>query len=290
MVVKKRGLGKGLSALIPDEPQLNLFEDDLNKGPVVELDISAIESNKDQPRKEFERESLEELRDSIKQYGVIQPIVVRKKDDKYEIIAGERRWRAAKEAKLDKIPCIIKDVDDKQALKLALIENIQRQNLNSIEEAYAYKTLIDEYDLTQEDVALAVGKSRSYIANTLRLLNLDEEILGYVAEGKITPGHGKALLGIKNKKDRLKLAKQIVDDNLNVRETERLASKTKVSRQIKEKENKDPYIKEIEDDLMRALGTKVTLTTRKKGGKIEIEFYSDDDLQRILEVITDEKL
>lgn len=288
MATKKRGLGKGLSALIPEQSQISLFEDDLDKGPVVELDITSIESNKEQPRKTFEKEALEELTNSIKQYGVLQPIVVRKKGEKYEIIAGERRWRAAKEAKLDKIPCIIKEVDDKESLKLALIENIQRENLNPIEEAYAYKTLIDEYSLTQEEVAQALGKSRSYISNTLRLLNLDEEIIQYIHEGKITSGHGKALLGINDRKERLKLAKAIVEGNLNVRETEKIVSKSKNKKATRRKTTKDPFVVQIEETLMRALGTKVNLITKKNGGKIEIEFYSNEDLQRIVEVIADE--
>lgn len=288
MATKKRGLGKGLSALIPEQSQISLFEDDLDKGPVVELDITSIESNKEQPRKTFEKEALEELTNSIKQYGVLQPIVVRKKREKYEIIAGERRWRAAKEAKLDKIPCIIKEVDDKESLKLALIENIQRENLNPIEEAYAYKTLIDEYSLTQEEVAQALGKSRSYISNTLRLLNLDEEIIEYIHEGKITSGHAKALLGVKDKEERLKLAKAIVEGNLNVRETEKIVSKSKNKKATRRKTTKDPFVVQIEETLMRALGTKVNLITKKNGGKIEIEFYSNEDLQRIVEVIADE--
>lgn len=287
MVSKKRGLGRGLSALIPEETMVYQSEENLNKGPVVELDISNIESNEDQPRKEFEKEALVELRNSIRQYGIIQPIVVRKKNDKYEIIAGERRWRAAKEANLKKVPCIIKEVDDKQALKLALIENIQRENLNPIEEAHAYKSLLDNYSLTQEEIALAVGKSRSYIANTLRLLNLDNEIMDYVQQGKISSGHGKALLGIRDKKRRLNTAKEIVENKLNVRETERLVSKTKSKKNNRKKVAKDPFVNEIEENLMRALGTKVTLTAKKSGGKIEIEYYTEEDLQRILEVIAD---
>lgn len=288
MAVKKRGLGKGLSALIPEESQISLFEEDSNKSPVVEIDISSIETNKEQPRKTFEKESLEELKNSIMQYGVLQPIVVRKKGDKYEIIAGERRWRAAKEAKLEKIPCIIKEADDKESLKLALIENIQREDLNPIEEARSYKILIEEYELTQEEVAQALGKSRSYIANTLRLLNLEKEIIDYIYQGKITSGHAKALLGVKDKEERLNLAKAIVENQLNVRETERMASKSKKKKSNTKKPDKNPFIAQIEESLMRALGTKVTLIAKRNGGKIEIEYYSDEDLQRIVEVITDE--
>jgi len=290
MAVKKRGLGKGLSALIPEESQISIFEEDSNRSPIVELDISSIETNKEQPRKTFEKESLDELKNSIMQYGVLQPIVVRKKGNKYEIIAGERRWRAAKEANLDKIPCIIKEVDDKESLKLALIENIQREDLNPIEEARSYRTLIEDYGLTQEEVAQALGKSRSYIANTLRLLNLDGEIIDYIYEGKLTSGHAKALLGVKDKEERLNLAKSIVENQLNVRETEKLASQSKKKKSRTKKIEKDPFIVQIEENLMRILGTKVNLISKRNGGKIEIEYYSDEDLQRIVEVIMDEHL
>jgi len=289
MASRKRGLGRGLLALIPDESEGYIFDEDAKKEKIVEIDVNLVVSNKDQPRKEFEKESLEELRDSIKKYGIIQPIVVRKISGKYEIIAGERRWRAAKEANLDKVPCIIKEVDDMEAIKIALIENIQRQDLNPIEEANAFKALMDNFSLTQEEVAEAVGKSRSYIANTIRLLNLDKEILDYVSQGKISAGHGKALLSVKNKKERLDIAKAIVDKNLNVRDTEKLVSRSK-SKKIKEKvSQKDPFVEEVEEKLMSALGTKVNLIPGKKGGRIEIEFYNDEDLQRIVEIIANEQ-
>lgn len=285
MSSKKRGLGRGLSALIPDNIEADLLNTEESKEQVVELDINLIVPNKNQPRKEFEKVSLEELKNSIQQYGIIQPIVVRKVEDKYEIIAGERRWRAAREASFDKIPCIIKEVDEKEAIKLAIIENIQREDLNPIEEANAFKSLMNTYNLKQEEVAEAVGKSRSYVANSLRLLNLDEEIQDYISEGKISTGHAKALLGVRNKKDRLSIAKTIIDKKLNVRETEKLVSKSKRKKTGKSTVEKDPFIKEIEERLMSTLGTKVTLISSKKGGKIEIEFYNEEDLQRILEVI-----
>lgn len=285
MASKKRGLGRGLSALIPDNIEADLLNTEEGKEQVVELDINLIVPNKNQPRKEFEKVSLEELKNSIQQYGIIQPIVVRKVEDKYEIIAGERRWRAAREASFDKIPCIIKEVDEKEAIKLAIIENIQREDLNPIEEANAFKSLMNTYNLKQEEVAEAVGKSRSYVANSLRLLNLDEEIQDYISEGKISTGHAKALLGVRNKKDRLSIAKTIIDKKLNVRETEKLVSKSKRKKTGKSTVEKDPFIKEIEERLMSTLGTKVTLISSKKGGKIEIEFYNEEDLQRILEVI-----
>ena len=285
MVAKRRGLGKGLAALIPDEPIADLFDENMNKKSIFNIELSLIKPNENQPRQEFEENSLEELKNSIKQYGVIQPIVVRKKEEKYEIIAGERRWRAAKAAKLEEIPCIIKDVNDKQAMKLALIENIQRENLNPIEEAHAFKELMKDYKLTQEELADEIGKSRSYIANIIRLLNLDEEIVDYIAEGKITSGHGRALLGIKNKEERLKIADSIVNNKINVRETEKMVKDVNKKKSKPMKIERDPFILEIEEKLIRTLGTKVKLSAKRDGGKIEIEFYSDEDLERILEIV-----
>lgn len=288
MATKKRGLGKGLAALLPDEPISDLLEEELDKESITNIDINLIEPNKDQPRRQFEKESLQELKESIEQFGIIQPIIVRKKEDKYEIIAGERRWRAAKAAKLESIPCIIRKTDDKEAMKLALIENIQRQDLNPIEEAMAYKSLIEEYKLTQEDLAKTIGKSRSYIANTVRLLNLDKEIIENIQEGKLTAGHGRALLSIPNKKERLKTANAIINDKINVRDVENIAKKSKGKKsKTKAKATKDPFIIDIEEKLMRTLGTKVNLISKQNGGKIEIEFYSDEDLERIIEVISE---
>ncbi|MBZ2175689.1 ParB/RepB/Spo0J family partition protein [Schnuerera sp. xch1] len=288
MASKKRGLGRGLSALISDESQVDLFHDDVDKGSIINIDISMIEANEEQPRKDFEEKSLEELKESIIQHGVIQPLVVRKKGNKYQIITGERRWRASKAANLKKVPCIIKEIDDKEVIKLALIENLQREDLNPIEEAYAFKGLIEDYDLTQEEVAQSVGKSRSYIANTMRLLKLNKEIIDYIFAGKMSSGHGKALLGVKDNNRRLKIAKIVVENNLNVRETEKLVNNTKKKKaRTKAKPvQKDPFIEEIEENLMRMLGTKVTLTTNKKGGKIEVEFYGNEDLDRIIELLT----
>lgn len=286
MVTKKRGLGKGLAALIPEEPIADLFNEDIDQESILNIELSLIKPNENQPRQEFEKESLNELKTSIEQYGIIQPIIVRKKDNNYEIIAGERRWRAAKAAKLKEIPCIIKKIDDKQAMKIALIENIQRQNLNPIEEAYAFKGLMENYKLTQEELAEAVGKSRSYIANAVRLLNLDESIMDYIAKGKISSGHGRALLGVTNKKERAKIAESIVNNKTNVRETEKIVKDTTKKKSKVKEVKRDPFVEEIEENLMKALGTKVKLTAKKNGGKIEIEFYGDEDLERIIEIIT----
>ncbi|MCF6461579.1 ParB/RepB/Spo0J family partition protein [Clostridium sp. Cult3] len=287
MVTKKRGLGKGLAALIPDEPITDLLNEEVDKEYIVNIQIDLIKPNRDQPRREFEPETLKELKNSILQYGIIQPIVVRKKGENYEIIAGERRWRAAKDAKLSEVPCIIREVSDKGAMKLALIENIQREDLNPIEEAYAFKGLMEDYNLTQDEVAKAIGKSRSYIANSVRLLNLDEKVLDYIAEGKISSGHGRALLSLDSKDEQLKTAESIVNEKINVRETEKLVkNRSTKKRKPKMTLNRDPFTEEIEENLMRALGTKVKLTSKKDGGKIEIEFYNDEDLDRIIEIIT----
>lgn len=285
MTSKKRGLGKGLSALIQDKEKVDsLIGDSSSRDEaVVALPLSKITPKPDQPRKIFQEEALDELAQSIKENGVIQPIIVRKLADGHEIIAGERRWRAAREAGLDEIPCIIREIDDITADRISLIENVQRENLNPIEEAQAYKRIMKEYSLKQDELAKAVGKSRSYISNNMRLLNLDERVVQYIYEGKISGGHGKALLGIKNKDEQVKAAERIIQFGLNVRDTETNVKKKKRIRSKKQKEN---YIIDLEDQLMSALGTKVTLNTGRKSGKIEIEYYNDDDLERLIDLIT----
>lgn len=283
-MAKKRGLGKGLSALIPDEPIEELFDTGDNKDAITNIDISLIGPNKNQPRKEFDIESLDELSHSIKTYGVIQPIIVRKVGSSYEIVAGERRWKASKKAGLKEVPCLVKDIEELEAMKLALIENLQREDLNPIEEARAFKELMDKHKLTQEEVSQVVGKSRSYIANTLRLLNLDKEILTKIEEGKITSGHGRALLSIENEMDRKRASKEIIDNKLNVRETENIAKNMKTKKSRK-KSVKDPALVELEEDLMSYLGTKTKINHGKERGKIEIEYYGYEDLERIIEVI-----
>lgn len=285
MSVKKRGLGKGLSALISDE---TIMEDNnKTKESVINIDIDLIVPNENQPRQEFDEVALSELTDSIKIHGLIQPILVRKIKDKYEIIAGERRWRASQVAGLKAVPCLLKDVTEEVAAKFALIENIQREDLNPIEEAIAYKRLMQDYSLTQEEVASQVGKSRPYIANTVRLLNLDEGIINYISKGELTSGHGKALLGIKDKKQQLITAEQIIKNNLNVRETENITNeKANISKKTKKKNLKDTNIIDLEESLMKILGTKVNLVQGSKKGKIEIEYYGYEDLERIIDVLT----
>ena len=241
MAAKKRGLGKGLSALISDD---FIVEENNEKEAVEYVDIDLISPNKNQPRKNIDKKALTELADSIKAHGLIQPIILRKTGKSYEIIAGERRWRACKIAGLKEIPCIIKDIDDKVSAKYALIENIQREDLNPIEEAFAYKKLMEEYGLTQEEVAKELGKSRSYIANTVRLLNLHEKIIDYISKGDLTAGHGKALLSIKDEDKQLHAAEEIIKNDLNVRQTEYITNKKAKKKDKNSK--KEPYIMELE--------------------------------------------
>jgi ParB family chromosome partitioning protein len=284
MSTKKRGLGKGLSALIPDEPFEDVLEEDKNN--IVDLDIDLIKPNKEQPRKNFDKDALEELKESIQNYGVIQPIIVRKINKGYEIIAGERRWKAAKMASIKKIPCIVKNVEEFEGMKLSLIENLQRENLNPVEEAIAFKGLIDNYNITQEELSVAVGKSRPYITNSLRLLNLDSDILLSISDGKISSGHGRALLSIEDKKIQNEIAKNIIEKKLNVRETENIVNTVKNKKNSVKKSNKeDPFISEARDKFMKKLGTKVVIKHGKNKGKIEIEYYSPEDFERIMDII-----
>ncbi|HLR34722.1 MAG TPA: ParB/RepB/Spo0J family partition protein [Tissierellales bacterium] len=286
MATKKRGLGKGLSALIPEEPMEEMVSNEVDKNAIVNIDISLIKPNKNQPRKEFDKQALEELKHSIKDYGVIQPIIVRKKGEEYEIVAGERRWHATKNAGLEKIPCIIKDVEEVEATKLALIENIQREDLNSIEEAKAFDDLMKNYGYTQEEVARIIGKSRSYIANTIRLLNLEDKVRNYVVEGKLSSGHGRALLAIEDEENQIKVAERIVKNKLNVRDTEKLVKDS--NKPVKKEKvyiEEDPFLVEIEESLMNVLGTRVSISSGREKGKIEIEYYGDEDLERILEML-----
>lgn len=285
MSVKKRGLGKGLSALISEEVVID--DNKSSKEFIENIDINLIIPNENQPRREFHKEALSDLTNSIKAHGLIQPIIVRKVKNKYEIIAGERRFRASKAAGLKEIPCILKDINTESSAKIALIENVQREDLNPIEEAFAYKKLMGDYNLTQEEVANEVGKSRSYIANTVRLLNLGEEIIDYISKGELTSGHGKALLGIKDKKEQLLAAEKIIANNLNVRQTEEMTNKKSGTiKKINNKNSKDPHIIDLEESLMRTLGTKVNLIQGDKKGKIEIEYYGYEDLERIIDVLT----
>ncbi|MGN9166114.1 ParB/RepB/Spo0J family partition protein [Tissierellaceae bacterium HCP3S3_D8] len=286
---KKRGLGKGLSALIGEKPIIDemINEDAKDEDGIVKnIPIGDIVARENQPRRDFDMDSLKDLANSIEIHGVIQPILLRKLGDKYEIVAGERRYRASKIAKLQEIPSIIIDVDNEDASKLALIENIQREDLNPIEEAMAYKQLMDDFNLKQEELANAIGKSRSYITNSIRLLNLDDKVIEYLYDGKLTTGHGKVLLGIKDREKQLKVADKIISVGLNVRETESEVKKTKSTKtRHRQKNHIDPHIMDIQDQLMRTLGTKVNLIKGDKVSKIEIEYYGEEDLKRIFDIL-----
>ena len=280
---KKHALGKGLSALIPDES----YSMDNNKNTLT-ISINKIKSDKDQPRKSFDSEKIAELTESIKTHGIIQPLILRKVDnDQYIIVAGERRWRAAKMAGLKELPAIIMDLSESEVLEISLIENIQRQDLNPIEEAIAYKKLIDDFKMTHEELSKRIGKSRTSITNTMRLINLDDRVQQYIIEGVITEGHGRALLGIKDSEIQYELAQQIIDEKLSVRELEKIIRKIiePTNKKDYNKQELNPYYKEIKNQLQDYFGTKVNISNKNNKGKIEIEYYSEDDLQRILDII-----
>lgn len=284
MAVKKSALGKGLGALIPevDEAKLNI-----DRNGILEVDINYIAPNENQPRKNFDEEKLNTLSQSIKEKGIIQPILVTKDGEYYTIIAGERRWRAAKLAGLKKVPIIEKKLSDIEVMEISLIENLQREDLNPIEEAMAYKRLVDEFSLTQEEISKRVGKSRPAVANSLRLLNLDPKVANYLVEGTLSEGHGRLLVSIDNHDMQYEVAKKIIDESLNVRQTEKLIKKLNEKKPANSnKDKKDIYIREIEEKLKSVLGTKVSINKSRKKGKIEIEYYSEDDLQRILDLFS----
>ncbi|NLX63912.1 MAG: ParB/RepB/Spo0J family partition protein [Clostridiaceae bacterium] len=280
----KKGLGRGLEALISSA---NALEDARNS--VMELKINQIEPSSEQPRKVFDQEKLEALAESIKNHGVVQPIIVRSEGNCYKIVAGERRWRAAKLAGLKTIPVIIKDITSREVMEIALIENLQREDLNPIEEAEAYKKLIEEYSITQEEVAKIVGKSRAAIANSVRLLTLTDEIKEMLSDGRLTSGHARTLVAIPDPERQNQLAKIIVERNLSVRESEKLAASENKPKKKTEKRKaitkESIEIAELEEKLMAAYGTKINLIKNKEKGKIVFEFYSKDELDRIVEML-----
>ncbi len=288
MAKAKRGLGKGLGALIPQDAGIvsdNVQE--LNvKDNVIELNINEIMPNKSQPRRHFDRVKLKALEDSIDSHGLVQPIVVKRLDTGYEIVAGERRWRASKNLGLKTITAVVRTLGELEQAQIALIENIQREDLNDIEEAAAYEALIQEHSLTQQDVASAVGKSRTYVTNTLRLLKLDESTKALVVDGSLSGGHGRALLGVENEKKRYELAEKVIKEALSVRETERLVTRSKMIKNSTVSETvKDNAITEYEEDLQLMFGTKVNIKQGRRKGKIEIEYYNDEDLNRIFQML-----
>lgn len=281
-MAKKYGLGKGLGALIPNEDSSSK-----NDGQVM-IAINKIVSNSNQPRQYFDNEKISELAESIKQHGIIQPILVNKENDKYMIIAGERRWRAAKLIGLKEVPTIVMNLTDRDVLEISLIENIQRQDLNAIEEAKAYKRLLTEFNLVQEQLSERIGKSRTAITNTLRLLNLDDRVQNFIIEGVLSEGHGRALLGINDNDIQYEIAQKIIDNKISVRETERIIKKMNEEKSEEKEEvisEVNPFYKDIKNRLQNYFGTKVIISNRKNKGKIEIEYYSEEDLQRILEII-----
>lgn len=298
----KKGLGRGLDMLIPREDTSHKAEASVEKKPGqqenaepkeydVEIDIRKIEPNRNQPRKQFDEDAIEELAESIKQFGVIQPLIVKKKGDYYEIIAGERRWRASKKAGLKKVPIIIKNYDEKEILKISLIENLQREDLNPIEEAQAYQKLQEDYGLKQDEIAASVSKSRTAITNTMRLLKLDERVQKMVMDNLISSGHGRTIIPIEDKELQYETACKILDENLSVREAEQLVKKLLERKPDKEKKEEESQqnaemFHYFEGRMKDILGSKVTIKNKKNNkGRIEIEYYSAEELERIIDLI-----
>ncbi len=281
--MERRALGKGLGALIPEKA----VDNSTHKEEILYLQFGQIKPNPFQPREDFDQQAIEELAQSIKEKGVIQPLLVRRKGDNYELIAGERRFRAANSLGLKEIPAIVRDVSDQDSLELALIENIQREGLNPIEEAHAYQHLIDKFKVSQEKISEVLGKARVSITNTLRLLKLPHEIQQEMKKGRIGFAHGRALLEIEDANQQRKLAQDIITKGLSVRELENLI-KSKRPKLIKRsigQGQREPLVVILEEQLQHALATKVRISKRKKRGHINIEFYSEEDLQRIVNVV-----
>lgn len=275
MVKKERGLGRGLEALLPSI--------DGDSEPLLSLEVKRMVPQLNQPRKKFEEDALQELVDSIKEHGVLQPVLVRPKGDNYEIIAGERRWRAAQLAGLDSLPALVKEIEDVQTAEISLVENLQREDLSAIEEAKAFKNLLEHYQYTQEQVASRVGKSRAYIANTIRLLNLSPEIIEMIEQRKISPGHARALLSLRNSREQIAAAHDIINKQLSVRQAEKKAKGRKEtgSKTI----GKSLEIIELEERLQKILATRVNINTTRGGGKIEISYYGEEELERLIDIL-----
>lgn len=288
MAVKK-GLGKGLDTLIPEATSESKGKkNEENLAPDRMIKITAVEPNRDQPRKNFDEDALLELSDSIKQFGIIQPLVVQdRKNGRYEIIAGERRWRAAKLAGLKEVPVIIKNYTDQEIMEISLIENIQRENLNPIEEAMAYKKLLNEFHLKQDEVAERVSKSRTAVTNSMRLLKLNEEVQQMVIEDKISSGHARALIAIEDPEKQYEVAMKVFDEKLSVRDIEKLVKDmNKPLKQKKTKEELDFIYRDLEEKMKISLGTKVSISAKNDGkGKIEVEYYSTDELDRLVDLL-----
>lgn len=276
MPKKERGLGRGLDALFSG----NLDDDSLE---IIELNTDAIIPRQDQPRRNFDQESLQELAESLKEHGVLQPVLVREKDDGYEIIAGERRWRAANLAGLKTIPAVVRKLDDVQVAEISLIENLQREDLTPVEEAQAYRQMMDNFHYTQETLSQKIGKSRAHIANTLRILNLPPSIIEMINARQISAGHARAILSYGGEKEQLAAAREIISAGLSVREAEK---RVKIKKTVQEFVfEKPPEVVDLEERMQKFFGTKAEIFTLRKGGKIEITYYSDEDLERIIELL-----
>lgn len=285
--MSRKALGRGLKALIP--------ESDSASGLPRKVPIDQIDPNPKQPRKNFDADAIDELASSIREHGVLEPVIVRPLAGRYELVVGERRWRAARLAGLTEIPAIVRTLSDVEALELALIENIQREDLSPLEEAETYRRLMDEFHMTQEQVAKRVGKSRSTVANSLRLLDLDPELRDEIQRGALTAGHAKALLSVTSKAERLSLAQKVIDEGLSVRAIETLVGQKRETTKPKSRatggagrdmsRRSDPFIADLTDRLQQSLGTKVRLVTQGQRGRIEIDYYSRDELERIVELL-----
>ena len=293
---KKGGLGRGLDALFADvpvkeplveeKPRKKKEESTNDADSVKYIKIHDIMPNINQPRKTFNEDKIEELAASIKEHGIIQPIVVRKHDKGYEIVAGERRWRAAMKAELAQVPCLIRELDDEQNMLIAIIENMQREDLNPIEEAEGLRQMTDTFGMTQEQVSKSVGKSRPYITNSMRLLKLPDYVKDSIADGRLSAGHGRTLITLKNEDERKALWERIISEGLSVREAEKLAAEEdKPKKRKPAKKRKDPNVTRVEEELKASLGTKVTINNTGNKGKIEIEYYSKDELERLIELL-----
>ena len=299
MAVKRNGLGKGLDSLIPNksnkspsstEKQVAKTEKEeksTGSGEIL-VKINEVEPNREQPRKDFDEDSLMELADSIKQFGILQPLIVQKKKDYYEIIAGERRWRAAKLAGIKEVPIIVKEYTDQEIVEISLIENIQRENLNPIEEAMAYKRLLEEFNLKQDEVAERVSKSRTAVTNSMRLLKLSDRVQQMIVDDMISTGHARALLAIDDEEQQYMLANKIFDEKLSVRETEKIVKALKnPKKEVKKVKQERMFVyTNLEEHMKNIIGTKVSVSPKANGkGKIEIEYYSEDELERIYDLI-----
>lgn len=296
MAVKRNGLGKGLDSLIPNKTgsvtattgMKTKKEESVNPSGEILVKINEVEPNREQPRKEFDEDALMELADSIKQFGILQPLLVQKKKDYYEIIAGERRWRAAKIAGLKEVPVIVKEYTNQEIVEISLIENIQRENLNPIEEAMAYKRLLEEFNLKQDEVAERVSKSRTAVTNSMRLLKLSTRVQQMIVDDMISTGHARALLAIDDEEQQYLLANRIFDEKLSVRETEKLVKALKnPKKDVQKSKTEHMFVYEnLEEQMKNVMGTKVSVSPRANGkGKIEIEYYSEEELERIYELI-----